>query len=132
MYWIFGPPVDVRGRSVNQSEMYKAPDVSLLEAVFKNNICLTGMWAFNVSDSSTEDRCEIIGDQGKLRFSFFKKSLLEVITDRGTEILEPEYPVNIQEPMIDAVTKYFRNEGSNPCSLEDALVVMRMIDKTHL
>ena len=47
------------------------------------------------------------------------------------QIAEPEYPVNIQQPMIDAVTKYFRDEGPNPCSLEEALVVMQMMDRAR-
>jgi hypothetical protein len=42
-----------------------------------------------------------------------------------------DYPVNIQHPMIDAVTRYFRGEGANPCSLEEALIVMKMMDKTR-
>ena len=130
VYWIFGEPKKVYGHSINQSKQYDAPDMTMLEAVFDKNVYLNGVWAFNVSESSTDDFCEIIGDRGKLRFAFFRKSTLEVVTDSGTEVLEMEYPVNIQQPMIDAVTKYFRNEGPNPCSLEDALVTMRMMDKT--
>lgn len=130
MYWIFGAPKEVSGRSLNQSQKYSAPDVTILEAVYANDVCLQGMWAFNVSPSAQEDSCEIIGDKGMLRFSFFKKSTLEIITEAGVEILEPDYPVNIQQPMIQAVTEFFRGEGPNPCSLEESLVVMRMMDKT--
>jgi predicted dehydrogenase len=131
MYWIFGAPEKVFGHSLNQSEQYDAPDMTLLEAVFKNNVCLNGVWAFNVSEHATEDTCEIIGSAGKLRFSFFKPSTLEITTTAGTEKLEMEYPVNIQQPMIDAVTRFFRGAGPNPCSLEDALVTMKMMDSTR-
>jgi predicted dehydrogenase len=130
VYWIFGEPKKVYGHSLNQSGQYNAPDLTMLEAVFNKNIYLNGIWAFNVAESATDDFCEIIGDKGKIRFAFFRKSNIEVVTDAGTEILEMDYPVNIQQPMIDAVTKYFRNEGPNPCSLEDALITMRMMDKT--
>ena len=130
MYWIFGSPKEVSGRSLNQARKYPAPDVTLLEAVYTNNVCLQGVWSFNVAESAAEDRCEIIGDKGVLRFSFFKKSTLEIITESGMEILEPEYPVNIQQPMIESVTEFFRGEGPNPCSLEESLIVMRMMDKT--
>jgi 1,5-anhydro-D-fructose reductase (1,5-anhydro-D-mannitol-forming) len=40
-----------------------------------------------------------------------------------------DYPVNIQQPMIEAVTKYFREEGPNPCSLQEALVIMKMMGR---
>jgi hypothetical protein len=33
--------------------------------------------------------------------------------------------------MIDAVVKYFRGEAENPCPLEDALVTLRMMDRTN-
>src|SRR5688572_9620592 len=130
MYWIFGSPKEVAGRSLNQARKYPAPDVTLLEAVYTNNVCLQGVWAFNIAESAAEDCCEIIGDKGLLRFAFFKKSTLEIITESGIEILEPEYPVNIQQPMIEAVSEFFRGEGPNPCSLEESLIVMRMMDKT--
>jgi predicted dehydrogenase len=130
MYWIFGEPKKVYGHSMNQAKLYDAPDLTMLEATFEKDVYLNGVWAFNVADSATDDNCEIVGDKGKLRFSFFRKSTLEITTDKGTEILEPEYPVNIQQPMIEAVTRFFRNEGPNPCSLQEAKVVMGMMDKT--
>jgi hypothetical protein len=39
-----------------------------------------------------------------------------------------EYPVHVQLHMIDSVTKYFRGEGENPCSLDEALEVMKMME----
>ncbi len=75
--------------------------------------------------------CEISGSEGVIRFSFFRKSTIEVSNSVGTTILEAEYPENIQKPMIDAVVKYFKGTASNPCSLEEALVVMEMIDSTN-
>jgi predicted dehydrogenase len=131
MYWLFGEPKQVAGHSMNQSKNYNAPDLTSLQAVFDKDIYFNGVWAFSVADNSKGDVCEIIGDKGKLRFGFFSNSNLEIITDKGTEILEMTYPVNIQLPMIDAVTKYFRGKGNNPCSLEDALVTMKMMDKTR-
>lgn len=130
LYWIFGEPVKAEGRSLNQSKQYDAPDVAALEAVFKNDVLFQGIWAFNVAEAATDDTCEIIGSEGKLRFSFFKKSSIEFTDKAGTQILDFDYPVNIQQPMIDRVVKYFRGEGPNPCSLSEALVIMRMMEAT--
>lgn len=128
MYWIFGKPVSMSGYSVNQSRVYNAPDVTVLQAVFKKEICFSGMWAFNVAAHAADERCEIIGDNGKIAFSFFKLGDVELTTESGTEILPMEYPDNVQLHHIDAVTKYFRGEGGNPCSLEEALEVMGMME----
>lgn len=126
-YWLFGKPVEVRGNSLNQLNLYNAPDVATIEITFANNILLQGLWAFNVGETATQDLCEIIGTEGIIRFSFFRKSTIEV----NGSVIEIEYPENIQKPMIEAVVKYYRGEGENPCSLEDALVVMQLIDSTN-
>jgi predicted dehydrogenase len=99
--------------------------------VYGNKVYLHGVWAFNVSSGSEMEATEIIGDKGKIRFSFFRTSEIEILNDRGSERISLEYPENIQQPMIEQVVKYFRNEGPNPCSLEDALVTMRMMDRTR-
>lgn len=130
-YWLFGKPVRVHGFSMNQRKTYAAPDLTNLEAVFENNVYLHGVWAFNVSNGSAAESTDIIGDKGSLRFSFFRASDIEVFTDDGAKTISLEYPENIQQPMIDEVVKYFRNAGPNPCSLEDALVTMRMMDSTR-
>jgi len=123
-YWLLGVPLSVSGNSLNQLKTYDAPDIVSLNAVFKNDTLLQGIWSFNVPESATQDLCEIIGTKGYIRFSFFKKSPIEV----NGKIIEAPYPENIQKPMIEAVVKYFRGERENPCSLEDALVTMKIID----
>jgi 1,5-anhydro-D-fructose reductase (1,5-anhydro-D-mannitol-forming) len=130
MYWFFGKPIDIRGRSLNQDKKYDAPDVTSLEIIFPGNILFQGIWAFNVNGASVTDSCEIIGDKGALKFSFFTGTKLEVKTTELTKIIEFTNPPNIQLPMIDKVVRYFRGEGENPCSVDDALVSMQMMDST--
>jgi 1,5-anhydro-D-fructose reductase (1,5-anhydro-D-mannitol-forming) len=130
MYWFFGKPLEVRGRSLNQDKKYIAPDVTSVEAVFPGNILFRGIWAFNVNETAVADTCEIIGGKGTLKFSFFTGAKLEIITNAGTETIEFTNPPNIQHHMIEKVVRYFRGESDNPCSTEDALVSMQMIDST--
>jgi predicted dehydrogenase len=129
-YWLFGRPNAVNGRSLNQKRLYPAPDLTTVEAIYTNGIYLRGVWAFNVSEASEEEYTEIIGDKGKIGFSFFKASPIDVTTSEGTQQISADFPVNIQQPMIQEVVNYFRGVGPNPCSLEDALVTMQMMDAT--
>lgn len=129
-YWLFGKPTILHGYSQNQKGRYAAPDLTNVEAVFDNGAYLHGLWSFNLDASSDRDVCEIFGDEGCVKFSFFRAAELEVITARGSEKMALPFPENIQQPMIDAVVKFFRGEGENPCSLEDAWVTMRMMDST--
>jgi len=130
MYWYFGIPEKIRGNSANQGKNYDAPDYTTLEVVFKHNVFLNGIWSFAVHESADTEQCEIIGDQGKLSFSFFRSPLLKMYTDKGMKEFEFPIPEHIQQPMIEKVVKYFRGEGENPCSLEDALESLKMMECT--
>ena len=131
MYWIFGEPQQTYVQSANQGKLYNAPDLTMVQLGFANDIYFNGIWNFNVAETATSDSCEIIGDKGTIRFSFFRVSTIELVTGTGTEIFELEYPVNIQQPHINNVVRFFRGEGSNPCSLEEALVTMKVMDKAN-
>jgi len=132
MYWIFGAPQQVYVQAANQGKLYNAPDLVMVQLAFANDIYFNGVWDFNIAETATSDSCEIIGDKGSIVFSFFRVSTIELTASAGTEIFELEYPVNIQQPHINNVVKFFRGEDVNPCTLEDALVTMRVMDKAVL
>lgn len=130
MVWYFGKPLKLKGFSSNQGGKYEAPDLTALHALFKNNIHLQGTWSFNVHASAEKETCEIVGEKGKLVFSFFRNSVLELYTDQGIEKLAFPMPEHIQQPMIEQVVKYFRGKEKNPCSLHDALESLKIMDTT--
>lgn len=130
LYWIFGKPVEYDGRSLNQSKEHDAPDVNYLEALFEDGILLHGLWAFNVGRTAEHDSCKIIGDRGFISFPFFVPPVLDICTSDGAEQKKFSNPVHIQQPMIEAVVRFFRGEAENPCSLREALVSMQMMDAT--
>ena len=132
MYWIFGAPQQVYVQAANQGKLYNAPDLAMVQLAFAGDIYFNGVWDFNVAETATSDSCEIIGDKGSIRFSFFRVSTIELNASADTETFELEYPVNIQQPHINNVVKFFRGEDVNPCTLEDALVTMRVMDKAVL
>ena len=131
MYWVFGAPQQEFVQAANQGKLYNAPDLTMVQIAFANDIYFSGVWNFNVGETATSDSCEIIGDKGTIRFSFFRVSTIELVTSNGTEIFELEYPINIQQPHINNVVRFFRGEGANPCSLEEALVTMKVMDKAN-
>ena len=132
MYYFFGKPNEFNARSLNQDKINEAPDVTNAEGIFPGDVLFNGVWAFNVDESAVNDSCEIIGEKGSLKFSFFTGASLEIKIASKTETLEFTNPVNIQFPMIEKVVKYFRGEGENPCSIDDALVSMRMLDEAAI
>lgn len=129
LYWIFGSPLSLSGNSLNQSKAYAAPDTTSLTAVYNKNILLNGLWSFNVPPGAAEERCKIIGEHGMLVFSFFGKPLVEIYSKDKKEVLEFPFPEHIQQPMIESVVKFFQNKGANPCSLQEAMVSLKMIEQ---
>ena len=132
MNWLFGKPLSYKGASFNQGKHFDAPDTTTLQVHYAGEIFLDGLWSFNVSETTMEDRCEIFGEKGKLSFSFFRNPELEIHSARGIEKLHLPYPEHIQQPMIADVVKYFRGKIPNPSPLEEALWTMQMMDCTLL
>ena len=132
MYWIFGAPQQSYVQAANQGKLFNVPDLIMVQVAFANDIYFNGVWDFNVTETATADSCEIIGDKATIRFSFFRISTIELTTINGSKTLEMEYPINIQQPHINNVVRFFRGEDVNPCTLQDALVTMRVMDKAAL
>jgi 1,5-anhydro-D-fructose reductase (1,5-anhydro-D-mannitol-forming) len=130
MYWYFGRPIQMNGVSANHGGKYNAPELTHLDVTFEKNIHLIGAWSFSVHESIEQESCEIIGDKGKIAFSFFRNPVLEIFIDKRLDKLEFPIPEHIQQPMIEQVVRFFRGEGSNPCSLDDALESLKMMDAT--
>jgi predicted dehydrogenase len=128
--WLFGEPLAIAGKSYNQGSSYAAPDVTYLNAEFRNKIYLNGFWSFHVAENCTEDLCELLGDKGKISFSFFRNPVIEVVTEESSEQISLSVPEHVQQPMIADVVRYFRGEAVNPSPLDEACWSMRMMDYT--
>ena len=127
MLYYFGEPEKYHGYSLNQSGVNAADDHVCGEIVFKNKVVVNGSWSFNVAESETLDSCEIIGTKGRISFPFFGnfvswKNELEESTMNFT------HPEHIQQPMIEKIVTYFRGEGPNPCAIEEAVTLMKILD----
>ena len=101
-----------------------------MEAVFEKDIILSGIWNFNVHEKAAMDECKIIGEKGLISFPFFGQPILKIHTDKINEVIEFKNPKHVEQPMIEKVVQFFRGEEPNPCSLEDSLMSMKMMDKT--
>lgn len=127
MLFYFGEPEKYHGFSLNQSASSPADDHVCGEIVFKNNVVVNGSWCFNVAESLTTDTCEIIGTKGKITFPFFG-NYISWKTDTEDETITFQHPQHIQQPMIEKIVSYFKNEGPNPCSIDEAVTLMDIMD----
>ncbi|MCM8525048.1 MAG: Gfo/Idh/MocA family oxidoreductase [Lentisphaeraceae bacterium] len=126
MMHYFGSPTDFFGFSKGRSN--NVADIVSGQIEFQNGVIFQGVWNFIAPESETRDNCTIIGSKGKIEFSFYKEKVT-VSGESLEESFEFSNPENIQLPLIEKVVKYFNGEGENPCSGQDGLKVMEIIDK---
>jgi predicted dehydrogenase len=129
MLYFFGGIENASGFSTNQSHLYNADDVVSGNIIFKNGVVFNGLWCFNVDRQNEKDSCEIAGSEGKIIFSVFGQPKLSVTKNSETEIIFFKPLKHVQQPMIEKVVEYFLDEGPNPCSSENGVEVMRIMDQ---
>ncbi|MCG9972840.1 Gfo/Idh/MocA family protein [Christiangramia crocea] len=127
MLLYFGNYRSYCGISGNQSSNYEADDYVNGLIRFENGIHFRGIWSFNMSVKESKDECLIYGSKGYLKFSFFGEKL-ELVSDSSHDLFHFRNPKYVQQPMIEATVDYFLDNGPNPCSAEEGLMVMKIMD----
>ncbi|MEO8819269.1 MAG: Gfo/Idh/MocA family oxidoreductase [Ginsengibacter sp.] len=128
IYWFFGDIEKASGYSTNQAKFYNADDIVSGDILFKSGVLFNGLWNFNIAKEDEKDLCEIYGSEGKLSFPIFEHKKIEIIKQGKTEIIPFEPLEHVQQPLIQKVVDYFLDKGPNPCSGEDAALVMKLMD----
>ena len=126
--YFFGLPVDISGISANQAGLYKAEDVVAGVMRLPGNIIFTGQWCYTVAEAAEEDICEITGSKGKISFPVFGYDVT-LQTGKEEQVIHFDPPEHIQQPMIEKVVQYFSGNGKNPCSAEDAIGSMKVMER---
>ncbi len=129
LYHFFGDAIRVNGISMNQANNYAADDMVAGQILYKSGLVFQGVWSFNVSAGDEADSCEIIGSAGSIQFSFFENKPV-VLNVQGTITSFNFNPLpHVQQPMIQQVVDYFLDKGHNPCSVEEGVQVMELLDR---
>jgi predicted dehydrogenase len=129
LFHIFGKVKLANGLSAGTNALYAASDHVAGSILFENGIFFNGIWCFDIGENEEVDICEIIGERGKIEFSFFDNQDITIIKEGVKERLHFEKPIHAQQPMIENIVQYFLGQGENPCSVIDGVVVMELIEK---
>jgi predicted dehydrogenase len=126
LYHLFGNAKKITGISLNQAGNYSADDTVAGNILFENKVLFTGAWCFNADEQ--RDRCEIIGSDGKISFSFFDGGGIDLFTHNTTTVFNFDALQHVQQPMIEKTVNYFLGNAYNPCSGYDGALIMQWID----
>jgi predicted dehydrogenase len=127
VHW-FGDVDEVYGTSANQAGLYLSRDIVSGLVKFRNGIIFSGDWCFTVHEDLKEDICGIIGSKGKISFQVFGNKVA-VLSEGESYQIRFDHPQHIQQPMIEKVVEYFSGKGPNPCSADEAIRSMTLMEK---
>ena len=126
VFYFFGKPKSFTGMSTNKAGLYKAEDFVQGTIELENGIVCKGLWDFSI-DGEEKDEFLIIGEKGTIRFPVFGL-FIEVESNGQVKTIPFEAPEHNQQNHIQAVVNYFLNKGENPCSAEDAILSMEVME----
>lgn len=127
MLYYFGKTRRASGISIHQDGVYLADDLVTGQILFDNGVVFNGTWCFTVAESDQTDRCEIYGSKGKISFPVFGNKVTVAMNGVNEEYIF-EALQHVQQPMIGKVVEYFLDKGENPCSADEALQSMELIE----
>ena len=128
LLFLFGKSKSYSGKSLNQSKFYEVEDTVSGIIHFENDVIFTGNWCFTMPPAAQEDKCEIIGENGKIEFSFYSNTFI-LNTNTISKTFEFNHPTHIQQPMIEKVVNYFIGNDPNPCSLNEAYHSLQIMEE---
>lgn len=127
VFYFFGSAISYQGKSSNQAGLYQAEDTVTGTMLLENNIKFKGDWCFCAAEGQDKDVFEIIGSEGKISFPVFGHDI--TLEQSGvTKIIHFDPPMHNQQNLIAQIVSYFLGTGTNPCSAEDALQSMRVME----
>jgi 1,5-anhydro-D-fructose reductase (1,5-anhydro-D-mannitol-forming) len=127
--WLLGPLRDVAGGATRAStEAGVVEDVVTMSFRTESGVLGAAVWDF-AGGGPHEDRVEIGGTEGILRFAVFGDSPIVLVTANGAEeSFMLANPAHIQEPLIQSVVDALRGQGSCPSTGETAARTSRVMD----
>ncbi len=126
VFYFFGKPISFSGTSTNKARLYKAEDFVQGTIELENGIVCKGLWDFSINGEE-KDEFLIIGEKGTIRFPVFGL-FIEVEINGNNNTIHFEAPKHNQQNHIQAVVNYFLDKGENPCSAEDAILSMEVME----
>ena len=126
VFYFFGKPKSFSGTSTNKAGLYKAEDFVQGTIELENGIVCKGLWDFSINGEE-KDEFLIIGEKGTIRFPVFGL-FIEVESNGQVKTIPFEAPKHNQQNHIQAVVNYFLDKGENPCSAEDAILSMQVME----
>ncbi len=127
--FLFGPIVKAQGISANRGGYYTVEDTVSASFKFENGILGNGIWSFVTNEDAEEDLIEMVGTNGKIMFSSFKHTPVQLFKDG--KYMEFPYlnPENIQYNLIKQVVENIQGIGDCVSTGESAARTNKVMEE---
>lgn len=126
--FLLGPVSTASGITGNQAGLYDVEDTVAAIMELASGVQGTGQWVFTTHASAKTDTFTIVGSQGKIVFSSFDFTPIELINDRGTTKFDIKPPTTIQQPFIQKMVSELLDDAFFPGNYRDAARCSRVMD----
>lgn len=126
--YVLGPVEEVSALSLNQGNLYKPED--FISAGFKCQSGAAGnaVWHFTAPEYLKEDSIEIAGEKGKIKFSCFDFTPVELTVNGKTIYFENPRPLHVQQPLIQTIVEELLGKGKCPSTGINGARTGRLLD----
>ena len=128
--FLFGPLQAVSGEASQVAGPGDVEDRVVMRFATPAGAQGSGSW--NFSSSGKQDRIEVVGEAGTLRWSTFGDGPVELERPGGVESYSLHNPRPIQEPLIQSVVDSLLGRGSCPSTGESAARTSAVMDRALL
>jgi predicted dehydrogenase len=127
--YYFGTVASVEGWHANMGGLYEAEDTVTAALKFESGLLYAGTWCFAASQEVTSDTIEIFGENGKILFSCFQFSPIELVSENGKQEFHIDPPEHVQMPLIKSVVSDLQGTGTCPSKGDSGAHVNWVMDR---
>jgi 1,5-anhydro-D-fructose reductase (1,5-anhydro-D-mannitol-forming) len=127
--FLFGPVQEVFGFDANRAAIYKPEDTLAAVLKFQQGPLAACSWTYVGHNSSSIDRIEIFGTQGKLEFSIGADKPIRLVLSNKAEEFAFEKPVHVEMPMIEHIVSTLLSKNLILSNMESAARTSYVMDK---
>ncbi|MEP4890860.1 MAG: Gfo/Idh/MocA family oxidoreductase [Aliiglaciecola sp.] len=127
MTFLLGPVKQAQGICGNQQGLYTAHDAIVANLLFESGV--TGIGSWNFGGHIYQDKVQILGSKGHLKFAIFGDNPATIYTDKGSETIAMPTPDPIQGPFVQAIAEHLKGGNSHPSQAAIASHTNWIMDK---
>lgn len=126
--YLFGPIEKTSSLPLNTANLYEPEDFVSAGFMCESGVAGNAVWAFTAPEHLREDSIEIAGEKGRIRFSCFDFTPVELIVNGKTSLFENHRPRHVQQPLIQTIVNQLGGRGECPSTGVTAARTSRVLD----